>query len=477
MPTLSASPDTLHDTLDLAKPGDTIRLTKGIYGKLRLKSLQGRADAPITIDGDPDCVFDGKRRYEDFHDEANAIAAQEQQDRNYPSLGRYAFRGHLRLKNCHHIRLRGFSVKGCWPTGLYLNNCTGIDIENLTMQEGTFAIFVDGRRSRDIRVRGCSWEQDRRIWSDIDWSAIHGAQAVKATDARGLDGDFFRAFGISGNVIIENNDIRHAFNAVHLYHSDRAGLDRSENRNVIVRNNRFSFIRDNAVEPEWGGWNWWIYHNDIYNCHKWFSLEMERSGHIYIFGNTGWFDSIPGPEGDDNTGGAVFKLPKHQRVSEGMHYIFNNSWFLRAPIIKKKMLQNLWHFNNAVEYADTGSGVLTGRDGTPNFAKDWRRLNIRFFNDCIAHPDYPKHLMCQGFALEPGHSENPGFRDAARGDFGLRAHAAARGKGLPEELALSDGSPWTLPSQLHLGAHQDQGRIAPPPVIPGFATERAFIGV
>ncbi|MGO8419814.1 hypothetical protein [Rhizobium ruizarguesonis] len=58
---------------------------------------------------------------------------------------------------------------------------------------------------------------------------------------------------------------------------------------------------------------------------------MGRSGYFYVYGNQGWNQRKPGPTHDLHTGGQLFKfLATH--VADGPHYVFNNSWMLRAPV-------------------------------------------------------------------------------------------------------------------------------------------------
>ncbi len=484
MRSIPANPTNLQDVAARAAPGDRIELAPGTYGRLTLTKVSGTRSRPITIAGSAETVFDGGRRFEDFQVEANTIARRVQADGGYPGLGREAHRGFIRLKNCRHLRLEGFVMIGCWPTGIALAQCQELSISDLTFREGTFAIFAEGRLTSGLTIERCDWIQDveeGRIWREIDWDLIHGVQPVAETDSRAFDGDFFRSFGIAGDVAIRDCSIRHAFNAIHMYHSDRYGRGFDENRNVRIFGNRLHHIRDNAIEPEWGAWNWWIFHNDIFNCHKWMSFEMRRSGHFFVFGNTGWFDEIPGPPGDDNNGGAVFKTPRLQRSSAGMHYVFNNSFYLRSPYAKNKRINNFWNFNNAIQYCvsgDHGNGACdrqaaffgypanpkdSSDDEDKQFTRKWRDLNIRFVGDVVLHPDYPDTILKHGYPIEPGVSADPGFVDPQHGNFMLKPGAPAKGAvAEARTLELPGGDTWELPSGLDAGAWQGTQRIQPP---------------
>lgn len=484
MTVFKATPSDLRDVVKQVGPGDAIELTPGKYGRIDLVRLRGRRGSPIIIRGGRECVFDGGQRFEDFRLEANQIAKRAQDENRYPSLGRDAHRGFIRLKNCRDVVLRGFSIRGCWPTGLYLSNCTDIEIDNLDIAEGTFGIFADGRRTQRLTIHDCKFVQDverKRIWREIDWKFIHGDQTVDIErDARAFDGEFFRSFGISGDVTIADNLIEHAFNGIHMFHSDREGYDRAENRDVRIHGNSFRYVRDNAIEPEWGATNWWVFHNQMFNCHKWYSLEVERSGFFYIFGNTGFFDELPGPAGDLNKGGAVFKLEKRHKGTGGMHYVFNNSYYLRSAYIKKNRLQNLAHFNNAILYCaadDHGAGTCYERgffggalgdsdDNPPEFNKDWTAHNIRFFNDFVDNAEYPEKLEQRGYPLEDSRPGDPGFTNGREGNFRPSKAAPIVDAGVGFEIGLVDGNTWKLPPNLNAGAWQGNELIAPPPQIP-----------
>lgn len=475
---IDADPMTLNDAIKQASPGDVIRLLPGRYPPTTFLRLRGEPGRPIRVIGTAESVFDGGRRFEDVQLDYNRLARELKRANHYPGVHPIAHCGHVTMEGCRHVSLEGPAFEGCWPTGIALEHCQHIRLADLSIREGSFAIYATGAGTAHILVERCTWVQDieeRRIWLDIPWAKIHENEDVRDDDARAFDGDFFRAYGIKGHVTIRDCTISHAFNAIHFFHADQNGQDLEQNRSVRIYRNRFNFIRDNAIEPEWGAKDWWVFHNSIYNCHKAFSVEPNRMGMTYWFGNTLWFDSLPTPDHNQN-GGAVWKAASNPRPAEGENALFHNSFFVRSKYIKKRYLRGIRHFHNAIQYcdpahdpADTCSAVpsffgkLNSTDPQKHFTKRWRDLDIRMFDDMCAHPMFPDGLRAAGYAIEGGWNDAPGFRDPRRGDFRLTEGAAARGKGGAVMLDLPDGTVWTLPEGLDLGAYQDEARLEPPP--------------
>ncbi len=327
-----------HDVVEKTKAlqaGDRVIFTSGRYTeRLQFKNLSGQTAHPIEFVAEPGAILDGGQRFEDFNPRAQRISEEQQALGKYPGIYPISMEGFFIFEECDWITIRGFYVVGVWPTIIALKNCRHIVIDDMHMREGTFAIFAEGSKTNGIVVENSTWVQDITkgdLWFRIGWHRMH--DEVNPGDARAYDGDFFRSVDIKGNVTIRNNSISHAFNAVHLYNRR---LDPNLNNNVYIYGNSFTYIRDNAIEPEYAASNWWVYHNKIFNCHKWISFEMTLSGYFFVFGNVGWFDSLPGPIADNQFGGAVFKLPPATDPAPGHHYVFHNSWYLRSSYIKKK---------------------------------------------------------------------------------------------------------------------------------------------
>lgn len=477
----------LSAALANAAPGDTLLLQPGIYpDRLQVDRVRGLPSQPITVRGQHGAIIDGGRRFADFRLEANREARRVQRKGEYPGVYRIADQAQWSFSRCEWLTIEDLEFRGCWPTCIYLSDCRALSFVHLAMQEGSFAFYATGASTRGILVERCQWIQDTSpshdLWSSIGWKKVHDDTPVRDDDARAYDGDFFRAYAIGGGVTIRDNMISDAFNGVHLF-NDEDRPSTNLNRDVWIYRNTFVRIRDNPIEPEVGAFNWWCFHNDFHNCHAWFSLELAIAAHIYVFGNTGWFDDMPGPIADDTFGGAVLKLDKKKRVTAkpGPHYVFNNSWYLRAAYIKNGAISNFHHINNAVQYcrtADHGS-----HDDVPlcsptrrmfwesgdapddkSFTRDWSAFGIEFTNDMIAHRDFPDLLLGVGYPISGGLGQLPGFGRPAQGAFQLNQDAPARGRAIGMLIKRPAPLPeWRIPAGMDLGAFQGANRLAPPP--------------
>lgn len=477
----AATPDTLEEIAAHARPGDRITLQydkEKHYGRTTLVGLRG----PITVDAEEGVSFDGGQRRQDFDLVANAEAKRQQDAGEYPGLYGIAMQGYLVLRDCVDITFTGFGFRGCWPTCIAIKNCRDLTFTHMEFREGTYAVYAEGRRTRGLTFDNCTFVQDiteHEMWREISWERIHSNLPVRKTDARALDGEFLRTFGIAGDVTVRHCTIRHAFNGIHMYHSDDQGKGPNINRGVYIHDNRLEYIRDNAIEPEHGAYDWWVFHNSVRNCHKVFSVECVRSGPTYFVGNTYWFDEKPTVHLDYN-GGAMWKLKKKVKPTGGTNHVLHNSFYLRSKYIKKRRWRDLMHRNNAIQYAaepchpeglydpsQSFFGRITAADEENRFTKDWDALQISFAGDMAHHFQFPEALVAGGYALEHTRGDAPGFVDPRHGDFRLRAGAAARGAAHPFQIKLPDGTLWpTLPAT-DVGAFQGESRIAMPLVAYG----------
>lgn len=372
---------------------------------------------------------------------ANETALRRQNSGFFPSVGQEADTAALTLRGCQHVILDGLCFERCWPTAIYIDNCQNITIRNCSFKGGTVAIGAHGSSTRDIIVEGCDWVQEEDIWRGITWEAIHGSfsNAERAVDVkndhRHLDGDFFRAWDIAGQVTIRNNLIKDAFNGIHFFNtidatsSETATPDARYNKgrraslNVVVENNRFVRIRDNCIEPEDYAWNWIVRGNSFIDCYAPYSFELNRAAYFYIYDNHHlWANPPREGEKGTRTDGSGFKLGLAQR-NEGDIHIFHNSWlsYGKFRYLRKKALGRMTHFSNALQHLST-DGRLFGEKGTD----DWRpgmtqkelvKLDQKSFTRRFQHYEITMDGDCINFGKCKDDYLAVGYDTGANSDF------------------------------------------------------------
>lgn len=373
---------TLDEAVHGLRAGDEVVLLPGVYNRpVTLRGVKGTSEEPIKIRGES-ATLDGERGHV--------------RPPGLPEEHHYAF---VKLIDCAH--LNDLTLVDVWPSAVFMKDSHDVTLQRLNFHGATYAIAASGAKTRRLFIAHCSWIQDERIWQDVLWKDIH----LRPLPRRELDGDFFRARDIAGQVVFYKNLVAQAFNGIHFFaSSDPDKRPDPVNSDVWIVKNTFMFIRDNAVEAEFFAANWWVYQNRIYNCHKWFAFERCGGGYWYVFANTGWFDRLPGPPGDEFTGGAVIKGNKIKEDQEQTQlpsdpvYFFHNSWYLRSAYIKKGKLRRFAHFNNAIQYArveDHPPGVVKHDRQMigPDFTTQWTRLGIEFRDDVCDHRDYPESRL------------------------------------------------------------------------------------
>ncbi|KQS76424.1 hypothetical protein ASG58_11415 [Rhizobium sp. Leaf383] len=466
------------------------------------------------IRGNPGTVLGSGMPFAEYRKTGNILSRRQQATGRFPGLYFMADEAALVVRDCQWVVIEKLLFRDCWPTATYLDNCQNVIIRDISFEGGTFAIATTGNDTRHILVEECSWVQDLSgrgredlkniredghpdpspppadtlLWKMTDWNRVHGARqdgfpVDVAKDARGLDGDFFRAWNIAGHVVIRKNVVIDAFNGVHFFSDGATAAENGCSRNVLVEKNWFVRVRDNAVEPETFAWNWTVRHNRFVDCYVPFSFELESSGYFYLYGNLGWNRYRPGPEGDTHVNGQLFKFgERHEAV--GPHYVFNNTWILDIPIVKRRRFSNFRHFNNAIAYRSaSGKRIPEPRSVFGNdsesyddprlsldeavafegsrFTKRWTELAIYFDGDWIDHPMFPDGLRAQGYPIGAHASgERLHFHDAGVGSpEGLRLRSPRPAKSA--EIELPDGRKRFIDSKKHLvGAWQNTGPLA-----------------
>jgi hypothetical protein len=339
---------TISDALSCVRPGDILQLLPGKYWPpilfdeesgnpptcrpVKINELKGFPEVPITIRGLGTATV------------LNGGLGGVPHDSMLPEMKHFAF---FKLSDCAWIEFENFSVESCWPTFLYIENSSYITVRNVAAVDSRYLVYARGQATHHILLESIHWRQDPTgsMWRDLLWLDSKRKRYFY------YNGGIFGSVGISGSVVLRNNTICDAFNAVRLKADKKK--EKSQNHNVEIYGNRMLRIRDNPVEPERAATNWWVHHNAIHNAHAWFSLDEVAGGFWYYFANTGWVTDKPGSQLDPNRGGKVYKYDSDGVMPSRPVFAFNNSYSLYNSLIKDGATTFLTHRNNAVLFRNS----------------------------------------------------------------------------------------------------------------------------
>lgn len=514
MTAVSTNPQNIANDVKFLRAGDILELEECDYrSPVFIDGLGGTASKPITIRSRGGARFTSAETFSAAKSRINKLVKRRQESGYFPSIGQTADEAWLILRNCRYIVVESLNFEGCWPGSIYVDQSQNITVRDVHFLEGTIAIGVNGKSSRDILVEDCTWQQDvsaaHDMWKTIPWTRIHGhknnAYGGDGTvnvreDYRLYDGDFFRAWEMPGNVTIRNNYIKDAFNGIHFF--NRRSFDSQFDKdgslvagppngaaNVVIENNTFERIRDNIIEPEEGAWNWVIRHNAFLDFYRLFSLEMQFGGFFYVYGNVGWQRNLPGPRDSkgNTSAGSLLKLG-NETVGVGPFYFFHNSWILEGRLASKNSIRGLYHANNLIDFVSSSKGnpskgkllgdlkIIQGesdvlkKTGTQKFNEErafleparftsrWDSLGIQSDGDTIHHLAFPDVFQSIGMQFgKASTNDHPAFigGDDIRLAFQTRNPISS----IALSLEMPFGSTFNIKPVKQRGAVQSDGKL------------------
>ncbi|MDD9909853.1 MAG: hypothetical protein OXR62_09190 [Ahrensia sp.] len=435
---------------------------------LVLNGLRGSAEKPIVIEGrlkgllpepnaakragGPDSVFQawplgkeaarmtclanfgtvfGHRISEcEAREQANRASKRREEGGQYPVPSWLHDQAMVMLINCRHVVLRNIAFDECWPTAIYLEDCQNIALDHIGFGGTTLCIGANGGDTKDLLIQNCRWKQSDAMFGDgeANWQRIHGSSDNNSdymgvdvdNDFRHLDGDFFRGWNIFGNVVFRRNWVTKCFNAIHFFtngvSSESGALDALSATNVLIEDNVFYKVRDNCIEPEDYARNWVVRHNRFDDCYAPFSLDVQRLGSLYIYGNAGVMEEKAFTSKEtSNKSPRLWKLGGPQRHF-APSYVMHNSWRLKNRALAKRIFGGLRHFNNAISFKEMrdvlgkigGGGLFGGTsrkwkkslgDGTYQEALDATSFTRRWPDfDIVVNGDYTNDWFTEKFS-------------------------------------------------------------------------------
>jgi parallel beta-helix repeat protein len=303
-----------QDALQHWQPGMEIVLTPGVYSQPMLIERGGDFEHPLRIRGIRGrTILDGNSNPTvpdlTWHGENCAGEESCTWDPVYYAP-RFEDHAMIRLSGAEHVSIEGITIRNSWPNGIYIQDSRNISISDSEFEGATFAIHASGERTSHIRLEQNRWTQvpgsGKRFFETVHWEHAHHGRTNY------LNGAFFGSENIVGDVSISRNQIRNAFNGIRMEVDPKRCLSpdtctKQLNRNVNIADNCFSFIRDNAFEPERAANDWTIHGNTVCEAHAALSLDNVE-GAVYFYDNLLVSSVRPG---GPNSGGRAIKFLKH----------------------------------------------------------------------------------------------------------------------------------------------------------------------
>lgn len=371
-----------------ARPGDIIEVSAGRYTAPIRLNQGGKPGNPIVIRGEEGnkTLFDAER-------------APDDEPRGYASKsGRHSF---ISIIGVDHVRIENIAFDNCWSFAILLEGARHIGISNCAFVGGMCAIMAKGDPGKihtsDIHVERCKWIQDPNhdMWHGrITWPDIKRPH-IAQINSEVFNGAFFLGFMIEGNVTIDHCDISHCFNGIIFWGAE---TEPHGSKNIKITNCRFSYIRDNAVEPENYVENLWVSNNTFYNIHGTFSLMGLGGKNWYFFGNNVLNLRRPGRSNQGYRGGKVLKFHTDEPMPTGNFVFAFNSVLTRTSYFKSGTTRHWSHFNNAISICRFGPHCAEDKQMINPEKFDWHP-SFEFDGDVSDHPDFPDRLREQGILV------------------------------------------------------------------------------
>ena len=187
----------------------------------------------------------------------------------------------MMCRNSNWIEIKKIRFKNGWTYPIKIENSSYISFDSCLFWGGKRVISATGISTHHLLVENCFWDQGGEyLWKiEKDSSGVDAWLSMHHLNMGYLNGSLIDFHKTGGSIVIRNNTIINAYNAIRF--RGVKGYD----SNIEIYDNKISNIRDNDFEPEYYTFNLHIYHNYSHNIHKTLSVDNVEGGNIYYYGN------------------------------------------------------------------------------------------------------------------------------------------------------------------------------------------------
>ncbi len=292
----------------------------------------------------------------------------------------------MEFKNSSWIKIGRIKFKNAWAFPITLDSSSYISFSDCLFWGGKRVINVSGELSHHILVENCFWDQGgETLWRiEKDDAGIDAWTSMHHVNMEYFNGSLIDFSGTGGSIVIRNNTIVNAFNAIRF--RGQKGFD----TNIEIYNNNISNVRDNDFEPEYYTYNLHIYHNYSHNIHRTCSIDNVEGGNIYYYGNVITTDN---DEWTKKVCTSFWKIYGSQRKITYPIYAFNNSFYGVPQAFKiEQNILNVKHYNNAYYFLCNSAWILNNFDISDEF--DYDISNMQWPSNIINNKQETHGKVC-----------------------------------------------------------------------------------
>ena len=340
----------INKAIEEVSAGDTIFLLKGTYQQiLNLIDKNGKPDQPILIRG-------YSKDSSNFPIIDGGLSEPSNSALNFWAL----------IKNSSWITFENIKFINGWTDPIQLKNSSYISFNSCRFFGARHVIWAKGESTHHLLIENCFWDQGGEfLWEVVsDSNGVDGWTSMHHEAMEYFNGSIIDFRGTGGSVVIRNNTIQNAFNAIR-WRGEKGGYD----SNVEIYGNHISQVRDNDFEPETYAYNLHIYHNFSHNIHRTLSIDNVTGGDIYYYGNVITTDNEPWTQ---KICVNFWKIYGSENNLDFPLYLFNNSFYgcSNSFRVDEGKAAKVKHFNNAYYFSLDNGWIVNKWDSTDEFDYD-----------------------------------------------------------------------------------------------------------